>query len=80
MHLNSIVVCTPTPIFIGIYRVSEREDGKYLLQILRDVIDGPLLKPHKKKVAAIVTDNGPAIKWARNKLAEEHLELALRRA
>lgn len=27
MHLNAVVVCTPAPIFIDVYRANDREDG-----------------------------------------------------
>lgn len=30
MFLNSVVVCTPDPVLIGVYRAEEREDGAYL--------------------------------------------------
>lgn len=78
MFLNSVVVCTPDPVLIGVYRAEEREDGAYLRELLQRVLDGDVLAPHKDKVAAIVTDNGSAIRSAREMLAAELRCLSLR--
>lgn len=71
LFLNAVVVCTPDPVLIGVYRANEREDGAYLRRLLQHVLNGELLGPHKGKVKAVMTDNGSAVKSARKEIAAE---------